>query len=535
MPLEININKKIQLISFSIFIFFFDFLRDYIDLRILIFIPFFFAIYEFIPKSLKLDSKIAFIFFLIFVFLIWQGQSNEMFFTDRIYNLKSIIFLFITVFTIWHFSDLILDNIDLVINFFLIFFLCYSLFFELYRYELHGYYKQCHIGCYSIIDDKLEFFKENSHIGFISSLIINYHILKIKKIDFYFFSFLMIIIFISLNFSLTIFAGTISILSYFLLFYFKKFNLYQILAIILVIFSTSFGLIKNSSQVDKLANLIKFDNWNIQEKKITLADDSVKLNNQKNKVKELDLITKENKTAKKENKTAKKENKTDRKENKTAKKENKTAKKENKTDRKENKTDRKESLILDVISKIVKPSERNGQSGTNMLNIIPNLKKKIDEKDLTLDKKFKEKIKKSSVDTSKKPKNLSSEVYIVSLNIAKFSFFENPLGFGLNNYHLAFRNFINEVIVTNKMTQKLNFMDGSNNFSKLIAEFGIFSIIIFYIIFNFLFSKKISFEYKFLIFPPLFAQTFIRGAGYFNGGWILFLVLAFYLIYKSKE
>ncbi|WP_435163278.1 hypothetical protein [Candidatus Pelagibacter bacterium nBUS_25] len=339
----------------------------------------------------------------------------------------------------------------------------------------------------------MEFFKENSHIGFISSFVISYLILKIKKIDFYFFSFLMLIIFISLNFSLTIFAGILCILSYFLFFYFKKFNLYQKLAITLVLLAIPLGLSNNFNQVDKLVNLIKVDNWDILENKKKLADDSVKLNKQKNKFEELDLITKEKKT------------------------------------------DKKESLVLDVISTIVKPSERNGQKETNILNIVPNLKQKIDEKDLILDKKFKEKTKKSSVDTSRKPKNLSSEVYIVSLNIAKLSFLENPLGFGLNNYHLAFRNFINKVIVTNKMTQKLNFMDGSNNFSKLIAEFGIFSIIIFYIIFNFLFSKKISFEHKFLIFPSLFTQTFIRGAGYFNGGWILFLVLAFYLICKSKE
>ncbi|MDC1416048.1 hypothetical protein N8300_02470 [Pelagibacteraceae bacterium] len=306
-----------------------------------------------------------------------------------------------------------------------------------------------------------------------------------------------------MNFSLTIFAGILFILSYFLLFYFKKFNIYQKLAIIILLLAVSLGLSKNSNQVDKLVNLIKIDNWNILDKEIKLLDNPVKLNNQKNKVKdkvkdkvkvkELDLIIKENKT------------------------------------------DKKESLVLDIISTIAKPSDRKGQTETNILNIVPNLKQKIDEKDLILDKKFKEKIKKSSIDTSRKPKNLSSEVYIVSLNIAKLSFLENPLGFGLNNYHLAFRNFINEIIVTNKMTQKLNFMDGSNNFSKLIAEFGIFSIIIFYIIFNFLFSKKISFEHKFLIFPALFTQTFIRGAGYFNGGWILFLVLAFYLIYKSKE
>ena len=36
-------------------------------------------------------------------------------------------------------------------------------------------------------------------------------------------------------------------------------------------------------------------------------------------------------------------------------------------------------------------------------------------------------------------KNLSSEVFIVSLNIAKLSILEKPFGYGLNNYHLAFK------------------------------------------------------------------------------------------------
>ena len=135
----------------------------------------------------------------------------------------------------------------------------------------------------------------------------------------------------------------------------------------------------------------------------------------------------------------------------------------------------------------------------------------------------------------KKVVNLSSEVYIVSLNIAKLSIIEKPFGYGINNYHLAFNKYINEIETTNEITKRLNVFDASNNFAKLITELGIFSIIIFIIICYFLVSKNISYEYKFLIFPTLFTQTFVRGAGYFNGGYIFFLVIACYIIFKSTK
>ena len=132
-------------------------------------------------------------------------------------------------------------------------------------------------------------------------------------------------------------------------------------------------------------------------------------------------------------------------------------------------------------------------------------------------------------------KNLSSEVFIVSFNITKLAIIENPFGYGFNNYHLAFKKYIEQITVTNKLTKHLNVFDASNNLAKIITEFGIFSIFILFLYIKFLFSKKIPFEYKFIIFPSIFTQTIIRGAGYFNGGYILFVVLSCYLIYKFKD
>ena len=70
-----------------------------------------------------------------------------------------------------------------------------------------------------------------------------------------------------------------------------------------------------------------------------------------------------------------------------------------------------------------------------------------------------------------------------------------------------------------------NSQDGTNNFNKGIVEFGfIFFVPILMIIFL-LFDRKISINDKLLIFPILFTQTFIRGSGFFNGGYIVFLII----------
>ena len=65
---------------------------------------------------------------------------------------------------------------------------------------------------------------------------------------------------------------------------------------------------------------------------------------------------------------------------------------------------------------------------------------------------------------------MSSEVFIVSLNIAKLSILEKPFGYGLNNYHLAFKKNIDDISVTNPITKRLNIFDASNNLAKMITE-----------------------------------------------------------------
>ena len=403
--------------------------------------------YEIFSKKKKVISIYYLLFLLILFFLILQVQFQDINLLNKIYSFKSIIFLGITVSSLWYFSDKILKNLNLLFNFFLVFLFFYIIFYTFYRYDIHTENHQCYIGCFSVLNDNLKFFKENSHVGFISSTLISYILINLKKNYLYILPLIFFYLLILLNFSLTIFFTIIISLSYFLIFYYKAFNLHQKIIIIFLLISSIYKLSVNTGAIDKLNNLIQINNWQANE----------------------NFIVSDNINDKKINNNVNLEN-----------------------------------------------NKINVESKTKIENNLKNLD--------VINKR-----------NEKKRKNLSSEVYIVSFNIAKKSILDKPFGYGFNNYHLAFKKYIDTFSVTNPLTKKLNIFDGSNNFAKLTAELGIFSIFIFYVILKFLLSKKIPFQYKFIIFPALFSQTFIRGAGYFNGGYILFLVLACYLLYKLNE
>jgi O-antigen ligase len=129
--------------------------------------------------------------------------------------------------------------------------------------------------------------------------------------------------------------------------------------------------------------------------------------------------------------------------------------------------------------------------------------------------------------------NLSTEVYKTSYLVAKNTIFYKPLGYGFNNYSEAFDKFVSDMSIYNKEVLLLNRKDASNNFSKIVTEFGIFSIFFFYFLISFLFNKKIDNKIRIFLALPIIIQTFVRGAGYFNGGFVLFVFFAFVLWIKA--
>ena len=122
--------------------------------------------------------------------------------------------------------------------------------------------------------------------------------------------------------------------------------------------------------------------------------------------------------------------------------------------------------------------------------------------------------------------DLSSAVLIHSYKVALLSIKERPLGWGLNRYNEAFKHYTPKIkTVYHVYALSLNKNDGSINLVKLIVEFGYFSIILFFIYLIFLVTAKVDLQIKILLIPIVINQLFLRGAGYFNGGFFLVTVI----------
>ena len=70
----------------------------------------------------------------------------------------------------------------------------------------------------------------------------------------------------------------------------------------------------------------------------------------------------------------------------------------------------------------------------------------------------------------------------------------------------------------------LNSKDASNNLAKITVEFGLFSVFLFIYFIYFAFSKKATLEEKSFLIPLVLTQL-MRGAGYYNGGFLICIIL----------
>ena len=154
--------------------------------------------------------------------------------------------------------------------------------------------------------------------------------------------------------------------------------------------------------------------------------------------------------------------------------------------------------------------------------------------------------------------SLSSAVTFNSLRIAKESILNKPFGWGANRYIDAYFHYNNidfmdkfnisfyqskadlfKLLPKDQLTNRsidvklLNSSDASNNIVKMSVEFGVFVILIFLILFLYTINKSIPIEHK-LFFIPLVGTQLIRGAGYFNSGFI-FILLVVILLFLNKR
>ena len=122
--------------------------------------------------------------------------------------------------------------------------------------------------------------------------------------------------------------------------------------------------------------------------------------------------------------------------------------------------------------------------------------------------------------------SMSVETFIVSLEITNKSFFDKPFGVGFNKYYLSHKEYIDQIMKTDDQVKKNNIYDGSTNISKLITEFGLFGILLLLMVFfYYLKIKKIN-NTNIFILSLIFMQL-LRGVGYFNGGFLLAIMLLF--------
>ena len=128
--------------------------------------------------------------------------------------------------------------------------------------------------------------------------------------------------------------------------------------------------------------------------------------------------------------------------------------------------------------------------------------------------------------------NFSIEVLITSLNIARISLFDEPIGYGFNNYNFAHKNYVNQVARSHKPLRRANVFDAASNVPKIISEFGFLGIF-FLLYFGYFFIKNQKDDPINIFVISVVVLQLIRGVGYFNGGFILFMILSYYLLKKT--
>jgi hypothetical protein len=136
--------------------------------------------------------------------------------------------------------------------------------------------------------------------------------------------------------------------------------------------------------------------------------------------------------------------------------------------------------------------------------------------------------------------NLSSTVFFSSFLVAFEVLKTSLLGYGFNNYEIAHKHYFeNSLFELEDMGvdrfKNYNKKDGSNNFAKIVAEFGIISILLIFLLFKFVKNPHISLENK-IFYITLILSQLVRGAGYFNGGFVFaILIMISSLSIKKKD
>lgn len=458
-------------------------------------------------------------------------------------NIIISIYLIFLIKIIKEFNKNFLNLINFHINYFFIIFFIAAFGISFYYFYFAGVISShCIIGCFSIYR---VFFLENSHLGMIAGSLIIYQVYLFannsKNFNYYIFSIFLIIVF--LNYSLTNYLGIIFSSLFILIMFWKKLNKKFIFSLIVMIsvclfsiMSNRVNLIKVQSIVDPFAQVLLKQTGQFKKKYFTKAIEEIvneeiifnEIGSSKASgsdyyeylKKKIIILENKKSTTLREAENSYLDIKIDR--------YNEIVSKNDTIDGvgKVSRVDKNlfENLIVDFSKIILKKQLINIKQETQLGKI-----KKVTQLDKIKSNNFK-KNKKKVIEERIKPTNMSSDVWLKSLKISFISLKNYPLGVGLNNYFFSHTKYKDDIEVDYEMSKTVNKEDASFNFAKLVAEFGLFSLLIAYIILKFSFSNNIPLEYKIFLLPNVFTQMLFRGAGYFNGGFIIFILIMFFLI-----
>ena len=140
--------------------------------------------------------------------------------------------------------------------------------------------------------------------------------------------------------------------------------------------------------------------------------------------------------------------------------------------------------------------------------------------------------------------NSSSSTFYYSLLVMLESLKTfNLIGVGINNYEIAFNSAAPELrwFIDKEGDQKIhdyaasvNKQDGYNNFSKILVEFGFLSLLLIPVFLKFMFSNKVNLFHK-VFFSSLVITQLLKGAGYFNGGFILAILFIIMIVFDNDK
>jgi hypothetical protein len=125
--------------------------------------------------------------------------------------------------------------------------------------------------------------------------------------------------------------------------------------------------------------------------------------------------------------------------------------------------------------------------------------------------------------------NQSFNVFSSYLKILPKVILERPLGWGIGRFNDSINKYdpLAKYFIYNRK-------DGSNNFLKLFFEFGFLALVFYFFIFFYCFSKKIRLDNKIFLVSFIISQS-IRGAGYFNGGFLMICLLIWFDYIKFNK